>query len=110
MGVASRLELQALVIARKGTSRSRQLQVLPTAQAAKGLSLWPPHVICSDVSRCLKEAELTVLPGGALLVGSAMFLTNMSEVEDYFGITFKTIKARLDGLLAITPGTLPTPG
>lgn len=39
------------------------------------------------------------LAGVTLLVSSAMFLTNMSEVEDYFGITFKTIKARLDGLL-----------
>ena len=39
------------------------------------------------------------LAGVTLLVSSAMFLTNMSEVEDYFGITFKTIKARLEGLL-----------
>lgn len=37
--------------------------------------------------------------GVALLVSSAMFLSNMSEVEDYFGITFKTIKARLEGSL-----------
>jgi len=39
------------------------------------------------------------LAGVTLLVSSAMFLTNMAEVEDYFGITFKTIKARMEGLL-----------
>ncbi|HRO57990.1 MAG TPA: DUF2384 domain-containing protein [Burkholderiaceae bacterium] len=44
------------------------------------------------------------LAGVALLVSSAMFLTNMSEVEDYFGITFKTIKVRLEGSLDAAAG------
>jgi putative toxin-antitoxin system antitoxin component (TIGR02293 family) len=39
------------------------------------------------------------LAGVTLLVSSAMFLTNMAEVEDYFGITFKTIKSRMEGVL-----------
>jgi uncharacterized protein (DUF2384 family) len=44
------------------------------------------------------------LAGVTLLVSSAMFLTNMAEVEDYFGITFKTIKARLQGPLDTASG------
>ena len=39
------------------------------------------------------------LAGVTLLVSSAMFLSNMTEVEEYFGITFKTIKARLESSL-----------
>lgn len=39
-------------------------------------------------------------PASALDVHpSAMFLNNLAEVEKHFGMSFKTIKARLDGSL-----------
>ena len=39
------------------------------------------------------------LAGETLLVSSAMFLNNLADVEKFFGISFKTIKARLGGSL-----------
>lgn len=39
------------------------------------------------------------LPGETLLVSSAMFLNNLNDAEKYFGLSFKTIKARLGGSL-----------
>ena len=39
------------------------------------------------------------LAGETLLVSSAMFLSNLSDAEKFFGLSFKTIKARLGGSL-----------
>ena len=39
------------------------------------------------------------LAGETLLVSSAMFLSNLAEAEKFFGLSFKTIKARLGGSL-----------
>jgi putative toxin-antitoxin system antitoxin component (TIGR02293 family) len=39
------------------------------------------------------------LAGEALLVSSAMFLSNLADAEEFFGLSFKTIKARLGGSL-----------
>ncbi len=39
------------------------------------------------------------LAGEALLVSSAMFLSNLADAEKFFGLSFKTIKARLGGTL-----------
>lgn len=44
------------------------------------------------------------LPGEALLISSALFLDNLVQAEDYFGLSFKTLKARLGGRLDITTG------
>lgn len=48
-----------------------------------------------EVHRRMQEG----LAGETLLVSSAMFLNNLGEVEDFFGLSFKTIKARLGGSL-----------
>ena len=39
------------------------------------------------------------LRGEALLISASMFLDTLADVERHFGISFKTIKARLDGTL-----------
>lgn len=39
------------------------------------------------------------LAGETLLVSSAMFLSNLADAEKFFGLSFKTIKARLGGSL-----------
>jgi uncharacterized protein (DUF2384 family) len=39
------------------------------------------------------------LAGETLLVSSAMFLNNLADAEKFFGLSFKTIKARLGGSL-----------
>lgn len=39
------------------------------------------------------------LAGETLLVSSAMFLSNLADAEKFFGMSFKTIKARLGGSL-----------
>jgi putative toxin-antitoxin system antitoxin component (TIGR02293 family) len=39
------------------------------------------------------------LSGESLLISSAMFLSTLAEAEKYFGMSFKTIKSRLGGLL-----------
>lgn len=39
------------------------------------------------------------LAGESLLVSSAMFLSTLADAERYFGLSFKTIKARLGGTL-----------
>lgn len=39
------------------------------------------------------------LAGESLLVSSAMFLSNLADAERFFGLSFKTIKARLGGSL-----------
>lgn len=39
------------------------------------------------------------LAGETLLVSSAMFLSNLADAEKFFGLSFKTIKARLGGTL-----------
>jgi uncharacterized protein (DUF2384 family) len=39
------------------------------------------------------------LAGESLLISSAMFLSTLAEAEKYFGMSFKTIKSRLGGLL-----------
>lgn len=39
------------------------------------------------------------LAGETLLVSSAMFLSKLSDAEKFFGLSFKTIKARLGGSL-----------
>lgn len=44
------------------------------------------------------------LPGEALLLSAALFLDNLAEAEEYFGLSFKTIKARLGGRLDIATG------
>ncbi len=48
-----------------------------------------------DVHRRVLEG----LAGEALLVSSAMFLSSLAEAEKFFGLSFKTIKARLGGSL-----------
>jgi uncharacterized protein (DUF2384 family) len=48
-----------------------------------------------DIHRHLLEG----LAGESLIISSAMFLSNLAEVEKHFGMSFKTIKARLGGLL-----------
>jgi uncharacterized protein (DUF2384 family) len=48
-----------------------------------------------DVHRHLLEG----LAGESLIIASAMFLNNLTEVEKHFGMSFKTIKARLGGSL-----------
>jgi hypothetical protein len=40
------------------------------------------------------------LAGETLIVSSAMFLNSFAEAEDFFGLTFKTIKSRLGTSLA----------
>ena len=39
------------------------------------------------------------LAGETLLVSSSMFLNNLADAEKFFGLSFKTIKARLGGSL-----------
>ena len=39
------------------------------------------------------------LRGEALLISASMFLDTLADVERHFGISFKTIKARLEGTL-----------
>ena len=39
------------------------------------------------------------LPGESLLISASMFLNTLADVERYFGISFKTIKARLGSTL-----------
>lgn len=48
-----------------------------------------------EVHRRLLEG----LAGETLLVSSAMFLSNLADAEKFFGLSFKTIKARLGGSL-----------
>jgi putative toxin-antitoxin system antitoxin component (TIGR02293 family) len=48
-----------------------------------------------DIHRHLLEG----LAGESLIIASSMFLNNLAEVEKHFGMSFKTIKARLGGTL-----------
>ena len=66
------------------------LQVL----ARKGTSVADP-VSPIEVHRRMLEG----LAGETLLVSSAMFLSNLADAEKFFGLSFKTIKARLGGSL-----------
>ena len=47
----------------------------------------------------LHRRMLEGLAGETLLVSSAMFLSNLADAERFFGLSFKTIKARLGGSL-----------
>ncbi|WP_077036487.1 antitoxin Xre/MbcA/ParS toxin-binding domain-containing protein [Pelomonas sp. KK5] len=47
----------------------------------------------------LHQRLLDGLAGETLLVASAMFLGSLAEAEQFFGMSFKTIKARLGGSL-----------
>jgi putative toxin-antitoxin system antitoxin component (TIGR02293 family) len=60
----------------------------------------PAPVAAIDTHRRLLEG----LPGEALLVSSAMFLPNLAEAEKFFGMSFKTLKARLGGRLDAAAG------
>ena len=66
------------------------LQVL----SRKGIRAAEP-VSRMEVHRRMLEG----LAGEALLVSSAMFLSNLADAERFFGLSFKTIKARLGGSL-----------
>ena len=52
-----------------------------------------------EVHRRLLEG----IAGESLLLSSSMFLDSMAEVEDYFDLTFKTIKSKLGK--SLDPGT-----
>lgn len=62
--------------------------------ARKGASVADP-VSPMEVHRRMLEG----LAGETLLVSSAMFLGNLADAEKFFGLSFKTIKARLGGSL-----------
>jgi uncharacterized protein (DUF2384 family) len=47
----------------------------------------------------IHDRLLKGVSGIALLVSSALFLNNLGDVERFFDISFKTIKARLEGSL-----------
>ena len=68
------------------------LQVLAREHARAVVPLSP-----IEVHRRLLEG----LAGEALLVSSAMFLSNLADAEKFFGLSFKTIKARQGGSLDI---------
>lgn len=67
---------------------TQQVLARETATVAQPLSSF-------DVHRRMLEG----LAGETLLVSSAMFLNNLADVEKFFGLSFKTIKARLGGSL-----------
>ena len=68
------------------------LQVLAREHARAVVPLSP-----IEVHRRLLEG----LAGEALLVSSAMFLSKLADAEKFFGLSFKTIKARQGGSLDI---------
>ncbi len=65
-----------------------------TALSRKAIDQAEP-ISALDIHRHLLEG----LAGESLLISSAMFLNNLAEVEKHFGMSFKTIKARLGGSL-----------
>ena len=65
-------------------------QVLSRGNAATAASMSPMQI---------HGRLLEGLAGETLLVSSAMFLSNLADAEKFFGLSFKTIKARLGGVL-----------
>ncbi len=63
------------------------------------LSRKPATVAAPLSSLEVHRRMLEGLAGETLLVSSAMFLSNLADAEKYFGLSFKTIKARLGGTL-----------
>lgn len=71
------------------------LQVLAREHARAVVPLSP-----IEVHRRLLEG----LAGESLLVSSAMFLSKLADAEKFFGLSFKTIKARQGGSLDVAAG------
>jgi putative toxin-antitoxin system antitoxin component (TIGR02293 family) len=98
--------LDAVVLALLAdTSLQQEVRGLPKTELSRVLDL-TRQALADQVSGAEPIGSMEVhrrllegLAGESLLVSASLFLRSLAEAEEFFGLSFKTIKARMGGVL-----------